>query len=256
MAIIVGEKVTHNYGNQTVLKDISFQVEPANRIGLVGPNGEGKTTLLRIIGRPSTRPSAASTGRRASGSATCRRTPLRLRNDGSRRDAPRVRRRAQARKGARDARPRDGREPRRTRTCSTDTGRSRRDLPPPAGTTIRPGYRRCSRGSRSSTRCGIGLSRSFPAGSARGRTSERCSSTARTCCCSTSRPITWTWRRSSGSNRGSTASTAPHRRLARPLLPRPRHDLDVGSGVATAGGLPRDRTAPTSRSARSGTRRF
>ena len=51
MAIIVGEKVTHNYGNQTVLKDISFQVEPANRIGLIGPNGEGKTTLLRIIGR-------------------------------------------------------------------------------------------------------------------------------------------------------------------------------------------------------------
>jgi ATP-binding cassette subfamily F protein 3 len=49
MAIIVGEKITHNYGKQTVLKDISLQVQPTDRIGLIGPNGEGKTTLLRII---------------------------------------------------------------------------------------------------------------------------------------------------------------------------------------------------------------
>ena len=32
-----------------VLADVSFVVNPGERVGLVGPNGCGKTTLLRII---------------------------------------------------------------------------------------------------------------------------------------------------------------------------------------------------------------
>lgn len=32
-----------------ILKEVNFQVEPADRIGLVGPNGSGKTSLLRMI---------------------------------------------------------------------------------------------------------------------------------------------------------------------------------------------------------------
>jgi ATP-binding cassette subfamily F protein 3 len=37
------------YGNQVVLKDASFSVTTGERIGLVGPNGGGKTTQLRIL---------------------------------------------------------------------------------------------------------------------------------------------------------------------------------------------------------------
>ncbi len=41
--------ISKSYAAQTVLDDISFVVNPGERAGLIGPNGCGKTTLLRII---------------------------------------------------------------------------------------------------------------------------------------------------------------------------------------------------------------
>src|SRR3954464_13066362 len=43
------EGVTKLYGAQLVLNDVSLAVGPRSRIGLVGPNGVGKSTLLRIL---------------------------------------------------------------------------------------------------------------------------------------------------------------------------------------------------------------
>ena len=43
------EKISLVYGNEVVLKDASFSVETGERIGLVGPNGGGKTTSLKIL---------------------------------------------------------------------------------------------------------------------------------------------------------------------------------------------------------------
>ena len=41
--------ISKSYGVETILEDISFVVNPGERVGLVGPNGGGKSTLLRII---------------------------------------------------------------------------------------------------------------------------------------------------------------------------------------------------------------
>mmetsp|Transcript_28500 Transcript_28500/g.47893 ORF Transcript_28500/g.47893 Transcript_28500/m.47893 type:complete len:908 (-) Transcript_28500:261-2984(-) len=43
------EKVSLMYGNEVVLKDGSFQVTSGERVGLVGPNGGGKSTQLKIL---------------------------------------------------------------------------------------------------------------------------------------------------------------------------------------------------------------
>ncbi|MFC4812808.1 ABC-F family ATP-binding cassette domain-containing protein [Paenibacillus sp. GCM10023250] len=41
--------VSKSYGVSSVLANITFQVQPRERVGLVGVNGAGKSTLLRII---------------------------------------------------------------------------------------------------------------------------------------------------------------------------------------------------------------
>jgi len=49
MAILVVNRISKSFGAATVLQEISFQVEPGERVGLVGANGAGKTTLLRVL---------------------------------------------------------------------------------------------------------------------------------------------------------------------------------------------------------------
>ena len=46
---LTARHLTKSYGGQLVLQDVSFSIGPKTRTGLVGPNGIGKSTLLRIL---------------------------------------------------------------------------------------------------------------------------------------------------------------------------------------------------------------
>ncbi len=43
------DKISLNFGGFELFKDISFLINPRDRIGLIGKNGAGKTTLLKLI---------------------------------------------------------------------------------------------------------------------------------------------------------------------------------------------------------------
>jgi len=43
------ENVNHQYGGEVVLRDFSVSIQRGDRIGLIGPNGVGKSTLLKIM---------------------------------------------------------------------------------------------------------------------------------------------------------------------------------------------------------------
>jgi ATP-binding cassette subfamily F protein uup len=43
------DKVQKSYGDKTILKDFSFRILRGDRIGILGRNGTGKTTLIRMI---------------------------------------------------------------------------------------------------------------------------------------------------------------------------------------------------------------
>ncbi|WP_232699934.1 ABC transporter ATP-binding protein [Brevibacillus daliensis] len=49
MILLQAEQITKSYGVETILQDISLQVQTGERIGLVGINGAGKSTLMKII---------------------------------------------------------------------------------------------------------------------------------------------------------------------------------------------------------------
>ena len=48
-AALVVHRLRHERDGQTVLRDVSFTVDTASRLAVVGPNGVGKTTLLRLL---------------------------------------------------------------------------------------------------------------------------------------------------------------------------------------------------------------
>jgi ABC-type Mn2+/Zn2+ transport system ATPase subunit len=43
------EKLAAGYGRLPAIEEVSFQVESGQRVALLGPNGGGKTTLLRVL---------------------------------------------------------------------------------------------------------------------------------------------------------------------------------------------------------------
>lgn len=49
MALLTVTNLRHAYGTQVVLDGATLSVEPGEKLGLVGRNGQGKTTLMRVL---------------------------------------------------------------------------------------------------------------------------------------------------------------------------------------------------------------
>jgi ATP-binding cassette subfamily F protein uup len=47
--VIEARNITHGYGDQVLIKDFSLKIMRGDRIGLIGNNGVGKSTLLKIL---------------------------------------------------------------------------------------------------------------------------------------------------------------------------------------------------------------
>lgn len=48
-AVITASGLHKQYGKRTALDNVSFSIEPGRIVGLIGPNGSGKTTTLKAI---------------------------------------------------------------------------------------------------------------------------------------------------------------------------------------------------------------
>ena len=49
MSILNVEHLTHGFGDRAIFNDVSFRLLKGEHIGLIGANGEGKSTFMNII---------------------------------------------------------------------------------------------------------------------------------------------------------------------------------------------------------------
>ena len=48
MSILTVSNVSHGFGDRAILEDVSFRLLPGEHVGLIGANGEGKSTFMNM----------------------------------------------------------------------------------------------------------------------------------------------------------------------------------------------------------------
>ena len=51
MSILKVKELSQNFGPKIIFDDVSFTLYKGDRLGLVGPNGQGKSTFMKIISK-------------------------------------------------------------------------------------------------------------------------------------------------------------------------------------------------------------
>src|SRR5689334_2393691 len=64
MALLAARGIAKSYGSRSILSGLDFDVEAGVRLGVIGPNGGGKSTLLRILAGEETADAGELTQRR------------------------------------------------------------------------------------------------------------------------------------------------------------------------------------------------
>ena len=49
MIILSCRHLTKSFGIDEILRDVTFNINEGDKVGLIGPNGEGKSTLFKIL---------------------------------------------------------------------------------------------------------------------------------------------------------------------------------------------------------------
>ena len=49
MSILTVSNLNHSYGSREILQNVNFRLLKGEHVGLVGPNGEGKSSFMNIV---------------------------------------------------------------------------------------------------------------------------------------------------------------------------------------------------------------
>lgn len=49
MSVLTVKNVSHGFGDRAIFEDVSFRLLKGEHVGLIGANGEGKSTFMNII---------------------------------------------------------------------------------------------------------------------------------------------------------------------------------------------------------------
>ncbi|MGL5477430.1 MAG: ATP-binding cassette domain-containing protein, partial [Clostridium sp.] len=49
MSVVTVKNISHGFGDRAIFEDVSFRLLKGEHVGLIGANGEGKSTFMNII---------------------------------------------------------------------------------------------------------------------------------------------------------------------------------------------------------------
>ena len=51
MIVLSCKNISKSYGIDEILKDVTLSINEGDRVGIIGANGEGKSTLFKILSK-------------------------------------------------------------------------------------------------------------------------------------------------------------------------------------------------------------